>query len=1057
MEIGLNIHRARSAGSMYHHAFEKMPPLMPRHLLSLCIIGPRPMPTLQRWLRANTTVPPWTPKRWHHTLLGYQMALLFDGVAASLALLSARRLPLFALQGSLMVLGIILVAHIWGKGPGLFATLVGSALLECIVLPSSFPRLLPDGSDALSMALFLLVGFSISLTAGQRGRANHQAREKSLSLREAHLGAERERLRLRTLLDVLPAAVGMMDAEARILETNPANLALWGENAPRPGERAQVQRWRGWWPDTGKPLAPEEWAITRALSRGETTINQEVEVETSSGQRKVILDSAAPISDEQGIIIGGVGIHQDISERKRMEEALRVSEREAAARASELEAVFEAMTDALFVYDAEGRILRHNTAARQIFALDVQPDIVSLPFGARAPRYVPLDKNGQPFPVEQLAVSRILRGEVLTSSHASDERLHTLDGRELSVSITGRPLYNPEGAITGAVAIIRDVTERRRLEQEVAERAAQLETIFESIADGVIVTDCQGRVQYMNQAIRGLLGIEQDPKGLTMPQLEALAGFSARNAQGQPLSEAERPINRYCQGETLTRRQSVDLILQTRDEREIRVNNNGAPIRGTAGQIIGAVEVIRDVTEQRRLEHHTRETLNALVAMAEALVQTPDQASEALPDAAPRADQVARRLAELTRSVLGSRFVSIATVEPKTERLTPITVVGLLPKDEQQWWANWNPSLHLSERLLPGAYAALCMGDPVLLEGTQLSLPIWQCVTPERKSLMVPMRVGETLVGILRVEGWEGQEEYACPNRQVLIRAVARLGALVLERERLLREREEARASELALRETNAHMDTFLGMAGHELKTPLTSIKLALQLAERRILHLVPDKIDGANDLVPFLRPVAQAERQADRLDRLVSDLLDVSRIRAGKLDLHLDRVDLAAIVREVVEEQRQANPERLIVVQFPDDLHAPITIDADRIGQVVTNYLTNALKYSPAKSLVAVGIVLDSQQARVWVRDEGPGLPAQEQERIWERFHRADGVKVLSGTGIGLGLGLHICRTIIGRHQGQVGVESTPGKGSTFWFSLPLDTGTPGSSLSNEQSYPPD
>lgn len=1041
MEIGLNTHRAHSANSIYQHLFEKMSPLAHHHMPNICKSGPRARPTFQLWLHANTAASPWTPKRRRHPLLGYQMALLFEVVAASLTLLSAHRLPLFALQGSLMTLGIILVAYIWGKGPGLLATLVGGALLEYIILPSSFPQLLLDGLDALSMALLLLVGFSISLTARQRGRANHRTEEMSSSLQEANMSAERERLRLRTLLDVLPAAVGMMDAEARILETNPASQALWGEDAPRPGEIAQVQTWRGWWPDTGKPLAPEEWAITRAFTRGETIINQEVEVETSSGHHKVILDSAAPIGDERGAIIGGVGIHQDITERKRVEEALRASEREAAARASELEAVFEAMTDALFVYDAEGRVLRHNTAARQIFAFDAQPDIVSLPFRARASRYVPLDKHGQPFPIEQLAVSRILQGEVLTSSHASDERLHTLDGRELSVSITGRPLYNPEGVITGAVAIIRDVTERRRLEQEVAERAAQLETTFESIADGLIVTDSQGRVQYMNQAIRVLLGIEQDPRGLTMPQLEVLAGFSARNAQGHPLAEAERPINRYRQGETLTRRQSVDLILQTRDEHEIRVNNSGAPIRDAAGQIIGAVEVIRDVTEQRRFEQHTRETLSALVAMAEALVQTPDQAPETLPDAAPRADQVARRLAELTRSVLGSRFVSIAAVEQGTERLTPITVVGLFPEDEQQWWASWNPPLHLSDRLCPDAYAALCTGELVLLESAQSPLPIWQCVTPERRSLMVPMRVGETLVGILRVDGGVEQEEHTCQNKRVLIGAVARLGALVLERKRLLREREEARASELALRETNAHMDTFLGMAGHELKTPLTSIKLALQLAERRILHLVQGKTGVANDSTPFLEPMAQAERQADRLDRLVSDLLDVSRVRAGKLELHPNRVDLATIVREAVEEQRQANPERLIVVEFPNDLRVPITIDAGRIGQVVTNYLTNALKYSPAKCLVAVGIGLDSQQARVWVRDKGPGLPAQEQERIWERFHRADGVKVLSGTGIGLGIGLHICRTIVERHQGQVGVESAPGEGSAFWFSLPLDS----------------
>ena len=117
--------------------------------------------------------------------------------------------------------------------------------------------------------------------------------------------------------------------------------------------------------------------------------------------------------------------------------------------------------------------------------------------------------------------------------------------------------------------------------------------------------------------------------------------------------------------------------------------------------------------------------------------------------------------------------------------------------------------------------------------------------------------------------------------------------------------------------------------------------------------------------------------------------------------------------------------------------------VDADRLGQVVTNYLTNALKYSPTYCPVTVGLDVDARQARVWVRDEGPGLPPEEQEAIWERFHRVKGIEVQSGSGIGLGLGLYICRTIIERHQGQVGVESEPGQGSTFWFTVPLAPAT--------------
>jgi signal transduction histidine kinase len=113
----------------------------------------------------------------------------------------------------------------------------------------------------------------------------------------------------------------------------------------------------------------------------------------------------------------------------------------------------------------------------------------------------------------------------------------------------------------------------------------------------------------------------------------------------------------------------------------------------------------------------------------------------------------------------------------------------------------------------------------------------------------------------------------------------------------------------------------------------------------------------------------------------------------------------------------------------------------AGRIEQVVTNYLTNALKYSPADRPVEVGVEVEpgKQQVRVWVRDQGPGLPLAEQGRIWERFHRVQGVEVQSGTGVGLGLGLYICRMIVERHHGQVGVQSASGQGATFWFTLPL------------------
>ncbi len=997
---------------------------------------------LQCWLRANSFSPRWLPGFLRHPACDYFAMLLIETLAVFGSFLLIQWCPEFAFKGLLPVLAVILVALNWGAWRGLLATLWGALLLDRFVLPAPIAWDHGGGNDTVCLALFLMVGIAISLIAGQSSRTRRRAEEMTCSLSEEQARTERERLRLRTLLDFLPAAVGMVDAQGRFLEKTPACKALWGEGAPQAREIADYAAAKAWWPDSGQPLAVKDWAMTRALTQGEVVTNKEVEIETFEGQRKIVLDSATPIRDEAGTIYGAVGILQDVTELKRLEQALRQSEREAAARANQLEAVFEAMTEAVLVFDKEERILQRNAADRQLFDFDNDPETL-----AERRKIIRLrNEDGQPTAYDRLHTVRALEGQLLNDPTAPDVIVSTSTKGDRLLNVSAAPIRDAEGHISGGVMVMRDVTERRHMEREMAERAAQLETIFESITDGLIVTEYQGHIWRMNRAAKALLGLEDVPAAMTMSALEELGGFSALNMQRQPILEAERPINRYLQGEVLEKQGSVDLIVQTRDGREILINNTGAPIRDKTGHIIGAVEVIRDVTAQRRLEEHTRHTLDALLSMAEALVQGHDEIDHSglngnhplRAGADPALTVVVQRLAELTHSVLGCQYVGVAALEPETETLTPITIVGLSPQQEQRWWAQWEGLLHLGQRLSPDIVRTLQAGEPVLFEGTQLPHLLWQEFSPGRHPSIVPMRVGETLVGVLRVDCSAELEDFTCPNRRALVSAVARLGALVLERERLLRERAEARASELALREAKTKMDTFLGMAGHELKTPLTSIKLSLQLAGRRFQQLTNRDPAIAGELAPFLEQSTRAEWQTERLERLVNDLLDVSRIQAGKLELRIETVDLAAIVREAVEEQRQAASGHTLVVQFPADLRVPVHADADRIGQVVTNYLTNAMKYSPEEHPVEVGIATEGQQARVWVRDEGPGLPAEEKEHIWERFYRVKGIEVQSGSGIGLGLGLHICRTIIERHQGTVGVESAPGQGSTFWFTLP-------------------
>lgn len=262
----------------------------------------------------------------------------------------------------------------------------------------------------------------------------------------------------------------------------------------------------------------------------------------------------------------------------------------------------------------------------------------------------------------------------------------------------------------------------------------------------------------------------------------------------------------------------------------------------------------------------------------------------------------------------------------------------------------------------------------------------------------------------------------------------------VADQAQLLPHEQEKESNAQALLEANRRMDEFLGIASHELKTPLTSLIMSIQMAERR-LHTLASQASLSDTIQPLAgieQMLARAVYQTRLLNRLVSDLLDVSRIQTGRLELHREVIDLRIVLREAVEQERRVAAHRAITLQLPEQ---PVLALADsaRIGEVITNFLTNALKYSAESSPVAASIAIEDGQARVWVRDQGPGLSPEQQQSLWERFYRAPGVKVQSGSGVGLGLGLYISRTIIERHLGQVGVQSVPGKGATFWFTLPL------------------
>jgi len=231
--------------------------------------------------------------------------------------------------------------------------------------------------------------------------------------------------------------------------------------------------------------------------------------------------------------------------------------------------------------------------------------------------------------------------------------------------------------------------------------------------------------------------------------------------------------------------------------------------------------------------------------------------------------------------------------------------------------------------------------------------------------------------------------------------------------------------------ELERRKEDFISMASHELKTPLTSLKLQTQLLSRQLAK------QGDSRSVPVL---SRMEEQVHHLERLVGELLDVSKIQSGKLEYLQELVDLDALLHAVAEIMQQVSATHTIIVR--GSLDTSLIGDKCRLEQVFINLMSNAIKYSPAASTVEVDMCKNAETVMVNVRDQGMGIPQEQREKIFERFYRAFDASQKSIPG--LGMGLYIVAEIIKSHGGTITVDSAIGKGSTFQVILPLKRAEP-------------
>jgi PAS domain S-box-containing protein len=967
------------------------------------------------WLRTSTFSPEWLIAPWNHPVVGYFVAILMPVGTIILTLLLMHIFPSFAFPGMLNILAILGVALLWGIGPGVLSTLLATVLLNFFILSPQFSWSLNTPQHVFETCLFLTLGITISLVASLTERT----RAKAVT---AHREAEMSHQYLQGLIMQAPTPILVLRGpEHRFELVNPPAMQIIGQRdivGKTVLEAMAEYASQGFFEPLDQVYTTGVTASVKELC---VLTDRHQDVMFEEGYFNVVYQPTRTTSgDVDGIMILSVDVTEQVLSRKRIEE-LRDAQQQATERVSVLESslialqksqvhyrrLFNANLIGILLADQE-HIFEANDAFLRIVGYD-REDLVNGRIRWRdltPPKYLPLD---------EYAVTELYeRGECTPF----EKEYIRKDGSYVPILIGAALL---EMYPLRWICYVIDLTERKQIEQALAERASEVEAIIEAMADGIYVYDSQGHLLRTNTSAR-----------------------SINPSTRQPFELSNLPVTRILQGETLSSSHTADTILRQPDGTDIFLNVSGAPVHDDEGKIRGAVIVARDVTERRRLEQRTHEALHALLAMALLIGQEPEDThsteDETREQTGHAARDITQRLAEITRSFLGGQCLSISIFEAETNILRPLAVVGLTPEREHQWWAEQQSRIMNSSDM--SLVQRLQANEVVLLDFTQ---PPWNALPNPfeiRAMLVAPMSIRNRLFGLLTLD--YGDDEHTYTSEELVLTAgVAKLTTLVIERERLLWERAEIYARELALRETNQRMDEFLGIVSHELRTPLTTIKGNVQLARLRLrtsLKEVPANNDALRSMLEEMQMMLErAERQANVQNRMVSDLLDISRLQADKLELRLVPCDLAAIVLEIVEDQRSTTLKRAIYLEMPEGETAPVIADSERIGQVLSNYLTNALKYSQEGRPVAVQLKKEGNKVRISVQDEGPGLTPEEQVQVWERFYQVEGIKRQRGSSVGLGLGLNICRAIVEQHQGETGVESTKGRGSTFWFTLPL------------------
>ncbi len=390
-------------------------------------------------------------------------------------------------------------------------------------------------------------------------------RQAQAALAAAHAESVTERNRLLALMEALPVGVALLDGGGAVALSNAA--------------------YRTSWADSRQPVAPHEWAWSRAMQKGETVVGQEIRIERTHGEAAVVLNSAAPVRDAEGRITGSAVAIVDITERKRAEEARRESQ-------SRLEAVFAAIPGIVLEYEPDGRPARANEAALRAAGFADADFTREHAFAVLNARHL----DGSAALVERLPASRALRGETVLGDLYS---VTTADGVARVISTSAAPVLR-DGKVAGAVALWHDVTDLKRTEEALRKSEERFRAIYEHGPSGIAVGDLKGRLKLVNPAFAEILGYaETELMGMSFRDFTISEDLAAENAYVSEMIDGKR--DHY----------DIEKRYLRKDGEVIWVAVSAAILRDADGHPESGLTIVRDITERKRLEEllgqHTAE------------------------------------------------------------------------------------------------------------------------------------------------------------------------------------------------------------------------------------------------------------------------------------------------------------------------------------------------------------------------------------------------------------------------------------------------------------------